>query len=541
MIGSAEDVHESVEKAAQIKEEHQWDYVVCLTDLPSISDNKVVVSDFNSDKHVAMLSLPSLGFIDLKRKLVKTMTSLIEQLYYNQPKDKNAPHPFVRVKAVEPDEDATSKQRYINILFIISWIQLIGGLTRANQPWKNIFNFKKIISVAFATGTYVSIFSMPWELSVIYSPLRLIILMVIAILGMAGWLFYAHQLIEKKTAKSQRVYRYIYNSTTLVTLSLITLINYVILYLLLIISITLFVPVELFNSWTSAQAQFTFSNYMRLIWFVSSLGLLAGAMGSTVENEEKIRRITYSYRQYHRYKEAEQESRNYDNNKQIENSVKKQFPLSKIDKETIYMKETDSYHLRYLSSSRSRGMFRLVSGMTFANNPLNMMASLSNTVAIAFTTGAFGLVFTTMWQMAYNFSMWRLFGISIIAIIGMLIWIMMSHDLWEPVNKSNHKHITWLYNLTTIMTLIFAIIIYYIILYLLFLIAEIVLLPSGFLGQQVGLKGPAGIDLYLSIPWFAASISTVAGAIGAGLLNDELIKESTYGYRQRVRYEEQRR
>ncbi|MDU6915549.1 MAG: 5,10-methylene-tetrahydrofolate dehydrogenase, partial [Staphylococcus epidermidis] len=51
MIGSAEDVHESVEKAAQIKEAHQWDYVVCLTDLPSISDNKVVVSDFNSDKH----------------------------------------------------------------------------------------------------------------------------------------------------------------------------------------------------------------------------------------------------------------------------------------------------------------------------------------------------------------------------------------------------------------------------------------------------------------------------------------------------------
>ena len=61
----------------------------CLPDrFASISDNKVVVSDFNSDKHVAMLSLPSLGFIDLKRKLVKTMTSLIEQLYYNQPKDK---------------------------------------------------------------------------------------------------------------------------------------------------------------------------------------------------------------------------------------------------------------------------------------------------------------------------------------------------------------------------------------------------------------------------------------------------------------------
>ena len=75
------------------------------------------------------------------------------------------------------------------------------------------------------------------------------------------------------------------------------------------------------------------------------------------------------------------------------------------------------------------------------------------------------------------------------------------------------------------------------ILYSLFLIAELVLLPPGFLGQQVGLEGPASVQLYLSIPWFATSISTVAGAIGAGLLNDQLIKESTYGYRQKVRYE----
>ena len=78
--------------------------------------------------------------------------------------------------------------------------------------------------------------------------------------------------------------------------------NYVVLYLLLSISISLFVPVSLFNSWTSANPDFTFINYLKLLWFVSSLGLLAGAMGSTVENEEKIRRITYSYRQYHRYK-----------------------------------------------------------------------------------------------------------------------------------------------------------------------------------------------------------------------------------------------
>ena len=80
---------------------------------------------------------------------------------------------------------------------------------------------------------------------------------------------------------------------------------------------------------------------------------------------------------------AEQDHRNYDNNDHIEQSVKQQFPLSKIDKTHVYLDDTESKHIRYLSSSRSRGMFRLVSGMTFANNPLNMMASLSNIVAIA--------------------------------------------------------------------------------------------------------------------------------------------------------------
>lgn len=307
MTGTAEDMHESLDKVTEFKENNDWDFVICLTDLPSISGRRVVVSDFNNDEQIAMLSLPSLGWIDLKRKLISSITAMIEQLYYDQSKSKVNVHPLVHVKAVQPSESDRPKQRYINSLFILSWIQVVFGLTRANEPWKTILNFKKIISVAFATGTYISIFSMPWELSVIYSPLRFVLLMFIAIVGMAGWLLYAHQLFERKTTKSQRVYRYTYNATTMLTLVIITLINYVILYVLLAISISLFVPPNVFNSWTSATPDHTFVNYLRLLWFVSSLGLLAGAMGSTVENEEKIRQITYSYRQYHRYKQYEKE------------------------------------------------------------------------------------------------------------------------------------------------------------------------------------------------------------------------------------------
>ena len=145
---------------------------------------------------------------------------------------------------------------------------------------------------------------------------------------------------------------------------------------------------------------------------------------------------------------SEREHVGYDDNNRVKKEINKQFPFSRIEKTEVHLKETGNNHLRYLSNSRSLGMIRLVSGMTFANNPLNMMASLSNIVAIAFTTGAFGLIFSTMWNMGLDFSVWRLFGISVMAILGMLVWIMVSHGLWESTKKAKHKRIVMLYNLT---------------------------------------------------------------------------------------------
>ncbi|MDW5472678.1 hypothetical protein [Staphylococcus equorum] len=62
-------------------------------------------------------------------------------------------------------------------------------------------------------------------------------------------------------------------------------------------------------------------------------------------------------------------------------------------------------------------------------------------------------------------------------------------------------------------------------------------MPRDFLGESLKIGAPAPLLLYIKIAWFAASISTVAGAIGAGLSNEKLVRESTYGYRQQQRYE----
>ncbi|GAB4074192.1 hypothetical protein GCM10028778_16950 [Barrientosiimonas marina] len=218
--------------------------------------------------------------------------------------------------------------------------------------------------------------------------------------------------------------------------------------------------------------------------------------------------------------------------------LQRQFPISPVRKMRARLEETGNRHTRYIFTPQVNGTIRLLSGMTFANNPFSMMTSLTKVIAIAFTTGSFGMIFTTMWQLSHLFSSWRLVIVTFAAIFGMVLWIIMANDLWERPSTRSQKRIRRLYNLTTVLTLVIAVSIYYAVLFLLFLVTSLVFIPPDFLGETLSLKTSAGMVQYLRIAWFASSISTVAGAIGAGLENEALVRNTTYGYRQKHRWQQ---
>src|SRR5699024_3958341 len=100
------------------------------------------------------------------------------------------------------------------------------------------------------------------------------------------------------------------------------------------------------------------------------------------------------------------------------------------------------------------------------------------------------------------------------------------------------RSISRLYNLTTILTLSISVLAYYLAVFILFLATSSVLIPPDYLGEILMLEESATIINYLNISWFAASLSTVEGAIGVGLEYEEVVRDSTYGYRKKRRYEE---
>lgn len=370
LVGSAEYMNQLMNKAIHLKKMNDWDYVICLTDLPHFMDKYVVVADINKLQKVALISIPSFGAFPVKLRTKRTISTVLSDIHHvhplnasqmsrkayketkkkpflsgisrhdhnleNETDDEKAVHlkdnttenkqEFTahQDESIEQDQETEeytkdnftqedtvnqSNVRYRIKSKLLGYMRILGGMTFANRPWSALFSFRKIIMLAFGTGIYITLFPTPWELSTIYSIPRFILLMLVAIFGMVMWIIFAHRLWEKPTQKGDIRLRKLYNYTTILTLSVIVVINYIVLFCFFLAAIGIFVPPSLFEAVTDIDGEASLKYYFLLTWLITSLGTLAGSIGTMSEDEGKIRQITYSYRQINRYYNIQDEDK----------------------------------------------------------------------------------------------------------------------------------------------------------------------------------------------------------------------------------------
>ncbi|WP_110689483.1 hypothetical protein [Salinicola endophyticus] len=189
--------------------------------------------------------------------------------------------------------------------------------------------------------------------------------------------------------------------------------------------------------------------------------------------------------------------------------------------------------VRFVSAAPVRAHLRLLAGMVRANRPWTILPAFRRIVAVAFATGAYGLIFPTLWRLSAAYEVYRFVLLMIAAIAAMVIWLILDHGLWEPQRYTGSPRLTRLYNLTTLMTLLLGVGCYYAILFALFLVAVILFVPASLLEATV--ESSIGWWNFPALAWLATSVATVAGALGSSLESDETIRGATYGYRQQLR------
>lgn len=210
---------------------------------------------------------------------------------------------------------------------------------------------------------------------------------------------------------------------------------------------------------------------------------------------------------------------------------------SRVAEHSIPSEQEATVDVRYLAPQRL-GHARLLAGMVYANRPWRLFPSFKTTVATAFATGGYMLIFSTVWSLGNEYSVIRLMGLTVASTSILAGWIIISHGLWQPFRGAS-RYLTSLYNTTTLLTIAVGVAFAYTIVLLLLLSASLVFIPPQILEEEI--QRPVSLINYVRIGWLGASAATVAGAVGAGLEDTEAVRNATFSWRQQRRYEEYER
>ncbi|MBO9470889.1 hypothetical protein J7355_12325 [Endozoicomonas sp. G2_2] len=198
--------------------------------------------------------------------------------------------------------------------------------------------------------------------------------------------------------------------------------------------------------------------------------------------------------------------------------------------------DNENIDVRFVAAKPRRARCRLLAGMIRANRPWTILPAFKGIIAVAFATGAYGLVFPSLWRLSDAYEPWRFVLLMLTSISAMVAWIIIDHRLWEPRHAANSTTLRRLYNLATIGTLTMGVLCYYATLFALFLLAVALFVPGDLLGKTLGHEATAGS--FPALAWLASSVATVAGALGSSLESDETVRNATYGFRQQKRQEQ---
>jgi hypothetical protein len=178
---------------------------------------------------------------------------------------------------------------------------------------------------------------------------------------------------------------------------------------------------------------------------------------------------------------------------------------------------------------------RLLVGLVRANQPWRLLGGLKGALAAALATSAYVLINPSAWQFAAQVSVPKLALMTAFAIAGMVVWLVVAHNLWERADDPDRRARVRLFNASTVVTLLIGVGCGYLVLFAVNLLAEVFLIDPGFLRQN--LRGASSIRDYLAIAWFTSSVAVLAGAVGSNFEDESTVRRVAYSRRERERHE----
>jgi len=274
-----------------------WDLIVCLTDLPLRAHRHPVVAHASPVHGVAVVCLPALGVVGLRRRTCDAVVRLVHTLLGSVEGQSRSGSAGLGRRARELG--STQVQGDGNVMFtarVLSGnLRLLVGMVRANQPWRLAMGLSKALTAALATGVFALVTSDIWQLSDALGWIRLSAIGVASVAAITVALIVGAGLWERAPNPVGGKQVTLFNLATTGTVVLGVLFLYAALLLLALLMSPVLVPAPLFEANISHAVHV--GDYLELAWLASTLATLGGALGAGLESDDAVRAAAYTYRQ----------------------------------------------------------------------------------------------------------------------------------------------------------------------------------------------------------------------------------------------------
>lgn len=283
---------------------HGWDVVVIVTDLPRRAGTEPLVSDFGADDGVGLVSVPALGAIALRRRLRAAVVDLLE---HGLAETTTTPArrglfapPICRIASQHEGIDS-----HLALRGTRGRLRLLAGMVRSNRPWRLVPSMSTALAAAAAGAAFGIFYSNIWGLANEAGPWRLALIAVLAVAAMSTWLIADNKLWEHPRSRRLRAEVHLYNAATTSTIVLGVVCCYALLLALAGSAAAVVIPpsslAETLGHPVGPAA------YLAVASMATSMGIVAGAVGSGLTAPEDVRSAAYSTREQQRRARLDEE------------------------------------------------------------------------------------------------------------------------------------------------------------------------------------------------------------------------------------------
>jgi hypothetical protein len=286
-----------------------WSLAVCLTDLPLRIDGRPLVADASATHGVAVVSLPALGAVHLRRRVGDAIVRLMDGLVGERmpgatdgggDEDREARRRRVGRRLVEvaaPVRRVVPDDEDVDIRYVAAVmrgnLRLLAGMVRANRPWRLVAGLSRALALALGAAALTLVQSDVWRIAAALGPLRLTVLTVVSVTATAISLIVAHELWERPVQGGAREQVVLFNVATALTVALGIACLYVGLFALSLAAAGLVLTGGLLADELGRSVRLR--DYVDLAWLLSSLATVGSALGAGLESDAAVRQAAYGY------------------------------------------------------------------------------------------------------------------------------------------------------------------------------------------------------------------------------------------------------